>query len=183
MSSTTSIPDASRPAQTAVTADPRTPTLWRMTEYGSIASECPDVTIRCRDDPSTRVRFFDRYFRGEYETGFAVEVHADGLQARLDSVETSVWDHEYLTDFLDRLVADFRGWDGERTWSTNDFYLRAVFRSGGHIGLTWTLRPWTTRSDSWEASVTTWVEGGERMAGLAADVRQFLDRGSSAPTH
>ncbi|MGK4585409.1 DUF6228 family protein [Kitasatospora sp. HPMI-4] len=138
----------------------------------------PAVIVRSQEDPTTQVRLSGRYFPDEYGTGFAVEVHAEGLQARLDSVITWVCGPEYLADFLDKLAADFRGWEGERTWSTHHLALRAVFRSGGHVGLTWTLRPWTTREDSWEVSVTTWLEGGSQLTALAADVRQFLDRGN-----
>jgi hypothetical protein len=36
------------------------------------------------------------------------------------------------------------------------------------------LRPWVSRHESWEASVTTWLEAGQQMKGLAADVRAFL---------
>ncbi|WP_269855995.1 DUF6228 family protein [Streptomyces sp. RPT161] len=145
-----------------------------MTEHGLEHLASPEVIVRHQDDPGTQVRLCDRYFPDEHGIGFAVEIRADGLQARLDSIETWVWDHKPLTDFLDGLAADFRGWDGERTWSTNHLVLRAVFNSGGHVALTWTLIPWTTRQDAWEASVTTWLEAGEEMSALAADLREFL---------
>ncbi len=145
-----------------------------MTEHSPEHPESPEIIVRSQDDPDTRVRLFGRYFPDEHGTGFAVELCADGLRARLDSVETWVWDHEYLHDFLARLAADFRGWYGERTWNTNHLTLRAVFRSGGHVGLTWTLMSRTTQEDSWRASATTWLEAGEQMTALAADVREFL---------
>ncbi|MFE2689648.1 DUF6228 family protein [Streptomyces mirabilis] len=50
----------------------------------------------------------------------------------------------------------------------------AVFRSGGHVGLTWTLRPWPRAAGGWSASATTWLEAGEQMTALAADLRHFL---------
>ena len=34
-------------------------------------------------------------------------------------------------------------------------------------------RPWVARS-VWEASLTTWVEGGQQMAEFAASVKDFL---------
>ncbi|WP_246033799.1 DUF6228 family protein [Streptomyces hundungensis] len=52
--------------------------------------------------------------------------------------------------------------------------MSAVLRSRGHVGLTWTLRPWRGPAGGWEACVTTWLDAGERMSGLAADVRRFL---------
>ncbi|MFJ9842182.1 DUF6228 family protein [Kitasatospora sp. NPDC101155] len=142
-------------------------------------TDTPAVIVRCQNDPTARIRFSDRYSPDGFETGFAVDLHADGLQAHLDSVVVWAWGPEPLADFLDKLAADFRGWEGERTWSTHHLALRAVFRSGGHVGLTWTLQPWTTRDDSWEASATTWLEGGEQMTALAAEVRCFLDRGNT----
>lgn len=55
-----------------------------------------------------------------------------------------------------------------------DLAVSAVFRTGGYVGLTWTLCPWPAASGGWAASVTTWLEAGEQMTSLAADVRRFL---------
>ena len=52
--------------------------------------------------------------------------------------------------------------------------MSAAFGSGGYVGLTWALRPWTQAAGGWGASVTTWLEAGEQMASLAADIRHFL---------
>jgi hypothetical protein len=53
--------------------------------------------------------------------------------------------------------------------------VRALFTSGGHIRLTWTLRPWQrSRYGDWEASVVTWVEAGAEKDAPAADLRKFL---------
>ena len=41
--------------------------------------------------------------------------------------------------------------------------VRAGFHSGGHVALTWNLHRWLTRSDTWQASITTWLEAGEQM--------------------
>ncbi|MFJ9560202.1 DUF6228 family protein [Streptomyces fuscichromogenes] len=86
-----------------------------------------------------------------------------------------MWDSD-LTAFLEELAADYRGWDGERSWQTNDrdLTVSAVFRSGGHVGLTWTVRPWPRAAGGWSASATTWLEAGEQMTALAADIRRFL---------
>jgi hypothetical protein len=87
-----------------------------------------------------------------------------------------VWDAQYLPDFLDGLAADFRGWEGSRSWAANHLKLTADFHSRGHVELRWALRPWDSRRDSWEATVTTWLEAGQQISGLAADVRAFLAR-------
>ncbi|MFF2145008.1 DUF6228 family protein [Kitasatospora sp. NPDC058190] len=142
-------------------------------------TDTPAVTVHSQDDPTARVTLTDRHFPDEYGTGFTVDLHGEGLRARVDSVVVWAWGPEHLADFLDKLAADFRGWDGERTWSTHHLTLRAVFRSGGHVGLTWTIRPWTTQENSWEASVTTWLEGGEQLAAFASDVRRFLNSGTA----
>ncbi|MGW0776548.1 DUF6228 family protein [Streptomyces sp. NPDC002835] len=77
-----------------------------------------------------------------------------------------------------RSRSGLQGWDGERSWQTDDRNLAvsAVFRAGGHVGLTWTLRPWPKAAGGWSAAITTWVEAGEQMASFAADVRHFLAR-------
>jgi hypothetical protein len=86
----------------------------------------------------------------------------------------AVWDREDLSEFMDGLAADFRGWTDRRSWATNHLKITAAFHSGGHVELRWTLRPWVSRRDSWEASVTTWLEAGQQMTELAADIRAFL---------
>ncbi|MFI2765740.1 DUF6228 family protein [Streptomyces echinatus] len=96
------------------------------------------------------------------------------VAAAIDRVDQCV----AFAGFLDELVADYRRWDGERSWQTNDrdLTVSAVFRSGGYVGLTWALRPWPQAAGGWGASVTTWLEAGEQMAFLAADVRSFLTK-------
>ncbi len=130
------------------------------------------MVVRCREDPNVVIRLVDRYFPDQYGVAFSVIAQAGGLNARVDGGEVRVWDDD-LARFLEGLADDFRGWDGERVWSVNHLALRAVFHSGGHVSLTWTLRPWNSR-DTWEASITTRQEAGEQMAALAADVRHFL---------
>ncbi|MFJ2774095.1 DUF6228 family protein [Streptomyces sp. NPDC087300] len=136
------------------------------------------VTVRCQDNASVGVTFRDRFSLDADSVHYAVELHAPGLTARVDEVVAWVWDSE-LAVFLEGLAADYRGWDGERKWQNDDrdLAVSAVFRSGGHVGLTWTLRPWTHAAGGWSASVTTWLEAGEQMAALAADVRVFLAEG------
>jgi hypothetical protein len=133
------------------------------------------VTVRSWCDPGTWVRFSDWRLPDDYGLSFSIELHSHELRTRR-GIEDWTWEQGEPADFLDRLVADFRGWEGERTWRVNDLALRAVFRSGGHVGLTWTLRSWNAEFDNWEASVTTCVEAGEQLSALAADVRHFFSR-------
>ncbi|MFD8483602.1 DUF6228 family protein [Kitasatospora sp. NPDC059673] len=133
------------------------------------------VTVRCQNNRSVSVRLCDSSRPDEDRVQYAVEASAPGLTMRVDEVVAWNWGAD-LAPFLEGLAADFRGWDGQRVWQTNDrdLTISAVFRSGGHVGLTWTLHPWRSAAGGWEASVTTWLDAGEQMSALAVDVRRFL---------
>lgn len=138
------------------------------------AAEPVELTIRCLEDPAVSIRLYDRFFPDEYGIGFSVQARADGLHASVGPVEVWVWDDADLPGFLAGLAEDFRGWTAERTWRTNYLAVQAVFHSRGHVALTWTLQPWVSRTGSWRASVTTWLEAGAQMATLADDMELFL---------
>ncbi|MET7288026.1 DUF6228 family protein [Streptomyces sp. NPDC005573] len=146
-----------------------------MTSPDDDTDDKPSVTIRCQNNASVSVTFCDRFSFDSDSVHYAVELRAPGLTARVDEVVAWIWDSD-LTAFLEELATDYQGWDGERSWHTNDRDLTAsaAFRSGGYVGLTWASRPWTQAAGGWGASVTTWLEAGEQMASLAADVRAFL---------
>ena len=108
--------------------------------------------------------------------GFAVEAVAPGLRLELDQVEISSWDDVWLPDFFVGLAEGYRGWAGRKEWRVNYLAVGATFHSGGHVALRWELRPWLSMADSWEASITTWVEAGEQMRRLAADLDGYLPR-------
>jgi hypothetical protein len=146
-----------------------------MTSLGADADDKASVTIRCQDNTFVGVTFCDLFSSDADCVHYAVELRAPGLTARVNEVVAWVRDSD-LAGFLEELAADYRGWDGERSWQTNDrdLTVSAVFRTGGHVGLTWTLRPWPRATGGWSASATTWLEAGEQMTALAADVRRFL---------
>ncbi|MFF3845953.1 DUF6228 family protein [Streptomyces sp. NPDC002328] len=146
-----------------------------MTSLGSDADDKAGVTIRCQDNALVGVTFCDRFSFDADSVHYAVELRAPSLTARVDEVVAWIRDSD-LAAFLEELAADYRGWDGERSWQTHDgdLTVSAVFRSGGRVGLTWALRPWPEAAGGWGASVTTWLEAGEQMTALAADVRHFL---------
>ncbi|MGW2343153.1 DUF6228 family protein [Streptomyces sp. NPDC001661] len=133
------------------------------------------LTIHCRDVRTVSVRFSDRFSFDQDSVHYAVELKAPGLSARSEEIVAWVWDSDLVT-FLEKLATDFRGWSDARVWQNDDrdLTVAATFRSGGHVGLTWTLRPRPQDSGGWSASVTTVLEAGEQMAALAADVRHFL---------
>ncbi|WP_052395641.1 DUF6228 family protein [Kutzneria sp. 744] len=74
-----------------------------------------------------------------------------------------------------RAGTSFEGWIGAKTWESLDRDLRieAVFRSRGHVEMTWGLAPWRG-NDVWKAQVTFEIEAGEQMRGLAEDMRALL---------
>ncbi|MER5402584.1 DUF6228 family protein [Streptomyces sp. NPDC002599] len=146
-----------------------------MNSQGAAPDEPQTVSIRCSINRAVAVRLFDPVREDPDCLHYTVEADAPGLKARVDGVAAWIWDAD-LAPFLAQLAADFRGWDGERVWQTNDrdLMVAATFRSGGHVALTWTLRPWRGPTDSWEASITTWLEAGEQMAALASEVHQLL---------
>ncbi len=139
--------------------------------------ERPCVAIRGQDNVSVGVSFRDRHSADDYCVHYSVQVQAAGLSARLDDAVAWIGDNSDLAPFLEKLAGDFTGWDGEQCWETNDHDLAvsAVFRPGGYVDLTWTLRPWRKAAGGWSASVTTRLEAGEQMASFAAEIRHFLE--------
>lgn len=146
-----------------------------MTSPTGDIDEQADMTIRCQDNLSVGVKFCDRFGFAADSVHCTVEIWAPGLNARVNEVVAWAGDSD-LAPFLEELAANYQGWDGERSWQTNDrdLVVSALFRSGGYIGLTWTLCPWPKAAGGWTASVTTWLEAGEQMSSFAADVRHFL---------
>lgn len=87
-----------------------------------------------------------------------MEAVDDGLRARIGALTVTAWDGAgYLTEFLDGLARDFRGWEGERSWVNNELVVAATFGSGGHVSLSWTLRA-DVFSSGWECTVTTVID-------------------------
>jgi hypothetical protein len=126
--------------------------------------------------PQTSVRLFGRVREDEYHVVFGVEVVDDGLRARVENVEVTVWDP--LEEFFDGLARDFRGWEGERVWTNNHLVVSAGFGRGGHVCVSWTLRA-DVFDHGWESTVSTVIEGGEEMARVASEVRDFVCQGDS----
>lgn len=135
-----------------------------------------DVVLRCGRQASVSVRFAERHAALDRLDGrlfFLVQVRAPGLDARLEGVTNHVVGRG-LARFVERL--EIEGWEGERRWvnADRDLLVSARYESGGHIGLTWTVRPWRGVHGDWSASVTTWVDAGEDRDAFAAELRWFL---------
>ncbi|MEV8109134.1 DUF6228 family protein [Streptomyces sp. NPDC088135] len=133
-----------------------------------------DLVVHGPGATATSVRFFNWSRADEYETVFSVETLAEGVRARLEDVTVTVWDD--MGEFFDGLARDFRGWEGERTWTNNHLVVTASFGSGGHVYLSWTVRSGFFPED-WKCTVTTVIEAGEGMTVVAAELKAFLAQG------
>ncbi|SEQ62776.1 hypothetical protein SAMN05216188_10479 [Lentzea xinjiangensis] len=149
---------------------------WLLPEPDLTCLDDAEVVFRCERDPSVSVRFAERHAAVAPQDGrmfFVVAAQAPRLEARLEGVTNFVVGRG-LARFLDRL--DFRGWQGERRWANadRDLAVAAVFESGGHVALTWTLRPWRSAHGGWEATVITRLEAGAMKDDLAGRLDAFL---------
>jgi len=97
-----------------------------------------------------------------------------GLVA-LTGVETLEGDG--LAEWFTGLAERWRGWSGELTWGSleDDLFMAASHDGSGHVRLRLTLRgPFGYLADVWEASACVWIDAGEDLTRLAADVRAFF---------
>ncbi|MEZ0110910.1 hypothetical protein ABH920_004925 [Catenulispora sp. EB89] len=106
---------------------------------------------------------------------FGVRVDAHGLSASM-GIETLNGDG--LDAFVQTLDNDFRGWSGERVWTSSrgDLEVRAR-HVGKAIQLDWTLRfpeP-VEQSPDWELTVHLHVDPGESLKDLSTRIAAFLD--------
>ena len=101
---------------------------------------------------------------------FVVELHGAGLD-----VVNGVRVHKMspLPNFLRGLEADWRGWQGERTWRSTEPGLDIVARhDGGHIWMLWTAVDGPMKH--WTASVEVMIDPGEQLSALVRDVADLL---------
>ena len=107
-----------------------------------------------------------------YIRSFRAELTAAGLTAATGVVVAQGQD---LDAFFDRLVASWRGWQGEQVWEALEHQMSiAASHDGlGHVRLRVTLRQ-DHLPDSWEASATFVVDAGEDLRGLAGRIARFL---------
>ncbi|NEA63383.1 DUF6228 family protein [Streptomyces sp. SID12488] len=67
--------------------------------------------------------------------------------------------------------SDRFGGERNRRTADRDLTVSAALRPGGHVGPTWTSRPWPHAVGAWCASATARPAAGEQMTSLAADGR------------
>ena len=107
---------------------------------------------------------------------FCIELGGYGLSATAHGVVVA---GDSPAPFVRGLAESFEGWEGVQVWENlnNDVRIEAVFRSYGHVDLTWTVASWR-EAYPWSASVTVkGIEAGEQMRGLAEDLRELVGEG------
>ena len=135
-------------------------------------------------DGSTLIRFhsaIDPFRDGLGIRHFTVDIEAPELNASVNA-DSYLGDKNYdLAGFLDRLAADWEGWQGDRTWQAPD---RALTINAAHEGnrivvrfaIRGSLGPGTTRDElgGWTVAAAATITPGEQLRGLAREVRTFL---------
>ena len=110
----------------------------------------------------------------------ATELHEDGMTAATVATidELSAERATALAGFLQSLAADWRGWDGVRTWRAleRELLLDARHDGRGYVSLGVTLRkPGSCWDDAaWSARTVFVLEAGEEMTRLAEDLSHVL---------
>ena len=141
-------------------------------EHGCAAVEDDDAAVAA-GGPEGWVRLWNRRHPWEDELlTFCARIGGNGMTATLHNV---VVHNEAPEKFVAGLAESFAGWSGARVWESldRDVRIEAVFRTGGHVDMTWGLAPWRG-TDAWKAEVTFTVEAGEEMRKLAQDMRVLL---------
>ncbi len=78
-----------------------------------------------------------------------------------------------LVAFFNELAADWRGWQGERTYESLEHDLRLTAIHDGHIRLLVQLKE-TAGLDEWSATGVVQLDPGEEMTRAAEDVAALL---------
>ncbi len=135
------------------------------------------------DDPSMEIRschgrrglrFHSR--RGDY---FHASVEGDG-----PSASVRVWgytDCHLLVDLFESIAHDWRGWQGERSWSSieDEFRIGATTDKAGHVTLSVVLAH-CDGMDDWRLSVPVFTEAGQ-LEKIAREVARFFSGDASGP--
>ena len=78
-----------------------------------------------------------------------------------------------LVLFFQRLAADWRGWEGERSYESLEKDPRLSATHDGHVRLVVQLAQ-TSTPDGWSVSGVLRLEPGEEMTRVASDVAALL---------
>ena len=102
------------------------------------------------------------------------------VRLRVPGLDASrrVWAHyatgfDELVAFFNGLAADWRGWQGERTYESLEHDLRLTAIHDGHVRLLVELQE-TAGLDEWSATGVVQLDPGEEMTRAAEDVAALL---------
>jgi hypothetical protein len=102
------------------------------------------------------------------------------VRLRVPGLDASrrVWAHyatgfDELVAFFNGLAADWRGWQGERTYESLEHDLRLTAAHDGHVRLLVQLQE-TSGRDGWSATGVVQLDPGEEMTRAAGDVAALL---------
>ena len=101
-------------------------------------------------------------------------MQTDGLTAQHVVVHHYATGFDDLLEFFDRLAEDWRGWTGERTFTSLEGDLALTATHDGHVQLRVTLRQ-SAIPDGWTAEAHIRLDPGEQLSRAVADLRQVLD--------
>jgi hypothetical protein len=108
------------------------------------------------------------------------EIWSVVVRLRLPGLDASrrVWAHyatgfDELAAFFHGLAADWRGWQGERTYESLEHDLRLTAAHDGHVRLVVQFRE-TSGRDGWSATGAVRLDPGEEMTRAAQDVAALL---------
>jgi hypothetical protein len=96
-----------------------------------------------------------------------------GLDAALQVSSHYATGFADLVLFFQRLAADWRGWEGERSYESLEKDLRLSATHDGHVRLVVQLAQ-TSTPDGWSVSGVLRLEPGEEMTRVASDVAALL---------
>ena len=127
-------------------------------------TDSPTVEFRADDNRDLVVRLAGRPANTDGFGGFDVLVEADGVRAHRDVL---TYGGDGLDAFFQSLAADWRGWDGTRTWDAVErgMTIEATHR-GSRVELLFVLRR-DYEPDAWELRIPIRVAPGETLLGLA----------------
>lgn len=94
-----------------------------------------------------------------------------GTDIDLDALRHRV---EPVGDFFLGLAADWRGWQGARTWGDGPLMLSATHDGLGHVAINVRIRTNVYYEEDWEASATVTVEAGQ-LDHIAREAAQLPD--------
>jgi hypothetical protein len=119
------------------------------------------------------VRPQDRERDGSVVTVEAI-LQTDGLTAQQVVVHHYATGFGDLLEFFDRLAEDWRGWAGERTFTSLEGDLALTATHDGHVQLRVTLRQ-SAIPGGWTAEAHVRLDPGEQLSRVVADLHQVLD--------